>query len=68
MSITRKGRENYCFVSFDDADEAREFMARHNHQLLREFFSRDKEMCPLAYDSFMEEGVSWRGRWDYIKV
>lgn len=39
MSITRKGRENYCFVSFDDADEAREFMARHNHQLLREYDS-----------------------------
>ena len=37
MSITRKGRENYCFVSFDDCDEATEFMTRYNHQQLREF-------------------------------
>lgn len=37
VSIARKGRDNYCFVTFKSAEVAKDFMARHNHQLLREF-------------------------------
>lgn len=36
ITITRKGQDNYCFVEFASIDEAKNFMAKYNHQPLRE--------------------------------
>lgn len=36
ITVTRKGQDNYCFVKFASIEEAKNFMAKHNHQPLRE--------------------------------
>lgn len=37
ITVSRKGRDNYCFVEFASTEEAKNFMAKHNHQPLREY-------------------------------
>lgn len=36
VTVTRKGRDNYCFVAFASSVDAQDFMARYNDQPIRE--------------------------------
>lgn len=37
VTVTRKGQDNYCFVEFETAAKATDFMTKYNHRLLREW-------------------------------
>lgn len=37
ITVARKGRDNYCFVEFASTEDAKNFMAKYNHQPLREY-------------------------------